>query len=279
MPSDTYVAPNDDALRWYHSPEEHAVQIIFMNCLLIPICVFLWKRFQKQQSKRSDDELAPLVAPRPLSIIEILSVASLTCAWILQAYHKMQYGPRRLGNFLYPCHPFTACILLSFYVRPYNYRLASYIWTFAVQCSVLSLVAMLLPDTSDIAPAFKWWAIPSYWIHHGVLTMLPWVCTATRAFHVRPDQFNTFWWPFAYALWTLFFFDVQQTVSLFMNTVGRTWGTESEEIMNINYMIYPPPVASKLMIRVGLCLITTVKYCLVTFVVFCHCRGVADETL
>lgn len=237
------VIETDDALRWFHTPMEHAAQILVTNFLLVPLCLWLYRAFSKQESAKKEDELAPKKPPHSLFLLEKLLVLTLCVAWVLQLYHKSLYSPRRLLGFLYPCHPISALVLYSFYMRSRNYRVASYVWSFTIQCCILSGIAMALPDTSDIAEQYRWWAVPVFWIHHGLLTVVPWVSLLTGAFHVEPQQFNKFWFPFAYALWTLYFFNVQQTTSLFFNTIGRTWGTDTEEICNVNYMIYPPPVA------------------------------------
>ena len=96
--------------------------------------------------------------------------------------------------------------------------------------------------------SFRWWAVPVFWVHHGLLTVVPWFLLLTRAFHVEPAQFNLFWFPFAFCLWGLYFFNVQQTTALFFNTIGRTWWTDTEEICNVNYMIFPPPVAGAVVV-------------------------------
>ena len=233
----------NEHLRWFYSPNEHIFQIALCNIVLVPFSIVVWRRFWTQEARKDPKDLAPLAAPRPLYVFETASVVLLAVAWVLAFFHKCQYGARRITSMLYPCHPYTLLVLLAFYYRSRNYRTASYIWNYTIQTCILSGIAMALPDTSDIIPEFRWWAIPTFWTHHTLLTIVPYIALFTRAFHVTPNNFNSFWFPFAYATGTLYFFDVQQTVSLFLNTFGRHWGTDTEAVCNINYMIHPPPVA------------------------------------
>lgn len=128
-------------------------------------------------------------------------------------------------------------------------KIASKIWNFTVQCCILSGVALALPDNSDVAEKFRWWAIPLFWIHHIILTIIPWIALKEQVFDVEVEHFGWFWYPFAFFAWNLYFFDIQQGISLFFNTLGRHWGTPDDAVCNINYMIYPPPVAGLLFIH------------------------------
>jgi hypothetical protein len=244
MADDVVVAPEEDeALRWFHSPAEHAAQILVVNLVCLPWCLWLCRRFSQGEAAKSEAELAPRKAPRPLNIFEKIGAVTLLVAWLLNVAHKLLYGPRRMLALLFPCHPISFLVLYALFERGRNFRRASYLWSFTVQCCFLSGIAMALPDTSDIAAQYRWWAVPVFWVHHAVVTALPWVCLLTGAFHVETRQFNAFWFPFAFTAWALYFFNVQQTTSLLFNTVGRHWWTDTQEICNINYMVYPPPVA------------------------------------
>ena len=123
--------------------------------MLVPICVRLYRKYSREELSKGEHERAPIRAPRPLNAFEQLCTATLTIAWVLQVVHKCLYGPRRLISFLYPCHPISALVLYCLFKRKSNYRVASYVWCFTLQCCILSGIAMALPDTSDIAEQYR----------------------------------------------------------------------------------------------------------------------------
>ena len=155
-PGVVLVDGNDDHLRWFHSPTEHLAQILVVNFVFGPVCLHLYNKFSRSESRKADAELAPLAPPRPLNLVERTCFLVLSVAWALNVFHKTLYGPRRLTGLLYPCHPISALVLYCIYTRSKNYRRASYVWSFTVQCCILSGIAMALPDTSDIAEPYRY---------------------------------------------------------------------------------------------------------------------------
>jgi hypothetical protein len=183
--------------------------------------------------------------PRALFWWESLLVSTLWLATALQAYHKWLYDARRLLDLLAPCYMVTLSVLAPFALRSRYFEVASQLWNATVQTAILSGIALVLPDNSGVRPEYAWWAVPLFWVHHVVLTAVPLVTLCSGAFRTMPDHFLTFWHPFTYAAWTLVIFNVAQGLSLFFNTVGRTWGSVDPKVININYMIFPPPVAGE----------------------------------
>ncbi|KAL3775758.1 hypothetical protein ACHAW5_005328 [Stephanodiscus triporus] len=206
---------------WYIHPERHVVEYVAVVVISSAIIRGVQPSLSRYPEDRADDLRPPL-------LVRVVTSFIYAC----QLAYKLSGYPGKILMMGMPCNViWTMYMALCFLpLRPQTMHV---MYQLMVPYSILAVVAVATPDTSDIT---MWMEVPFFFFMHYALIAYP-------AYFLRSGRISALsfldgdgsaatnflrWWTLACAYFGLFYFGAAVPLSL-------VYG------INLNYMLSPPP--------------------------------------
>jgi len=212
---------------WYIHPERHVIECV----AFVAVSSMIIRGVQPALSRYPEDRANDL---NPPLLVKIVTSFIYAC----QLAYKLSGYPGKILMMGMPCNViWTMYMALCFLsLRPQTMHV---MYLLLVPFSVLAIVAVATPDTSDIT---MWMEVPFFFFMHYALIAYPLYFLLSGRISVlsflggNGDMATNFlrWWTLACAYFGLFYFGAAVPLSLVHG-------------INLNYMLSPPPTPGDLL--------------------------------
>jgi hypothetical protein len=210
---------------WYISPRQHVLECLICS---IMCALFLIRSYLTLSKYHPPTKTAAIRPPLALRLITLVVVS-------LQFYYKAQGYSGKMYFWVMPCNMnWLLLFVLSFYPG-LSWGASHLLLQMCVSFSGLAVIALLVPDTSDLVLPFE---VPYFFTSHALLSIYPFYFVATGQISTLPPVTGTkqhnvmeyflVWWSFACSTFGLFYFGIVTPLSIYSG-------------INLNYMLSPPP--------------------------------------
>eukprot|EP01089_Gocevia_fonbrunei_P020191 TRINITY_DN7449_c0_g1_i4.p1 TRINITY_DN7449_c0_g1~~TRINITY_DN7449_c0_g1_i4.p1 ORF type:complete len:285 (+),score=10.02 TRINITY_DN7449_c0_g1_i4:35-889(+) len=195
--------------------EQHLIELFFVNLIGWGGVYFLIKKYPKRNLEPSKK------FSTPLSIIEKILLINLIISYLCNLYYKGSLGLHYLTNMTFPCHVLTLIYIILLSSK--SFKITHFLWNTMVFLTHNTLLALSLPDTSDVRFPFQ---MEVFYLQHISLLFAPLLFLWNDRFKIdRTDTY--FFWMSIFTV-TLFHYDVHLILGLIFK-------------VNVNYLVWPPP--------------------------------------
>ncbi|KAF2071884.1 hypothetical protein CYY_006811 [Polysphondylium violaceum] len=205
-----------DERHWFLSPEQHALEFIYMNLTYILVIIFGSYLLKGRKSKIT------VVNDKKDHILVKLVALVLAINVIMNLIYKTSKSCRQLFFMLQPCHV-VSCVYI-FCLLTNNYQRGLKVFKVSIYMIFVTVAALVRPDTTDLTLQYE---VLNFYIQHYALLFAPFILQIYR-YNIE------FEWGYAlissgiFGIAHFFFFEIFSFIS------G----------ININYMLFPPPLGS-----------------------------------
>lgn len=210
---------------WYISPRQHVSEGLICSILCAMLLLRSYLTLSKYHLPTKNAAIRPPLALRLLTFVVVA----------LQFYYKAQGYSGKMYFWVMPCNMnWLLLFALSFYPG-LSWSASHLLLQMCVSFSGLAVIALLVPDTSDLVLPFE---VPYFFISHALLSIYPFYFVATGQISTLPPvtgpkqhavlEYFLVWWSIACSTFGLFYFGIVTPLSVYSG-------------INLNYMLSPPP--------------------------------------
>ncbi|KAL3807004.1 hypothetical protein ACHAXA_010480 [Cyclostephanos tholiformis] len=231
---------------YYIHPERHVIEYV----AVVVISLVIIRTVQPALSRHPKEEVIDL---NPPPLVKIITTFIYAC----QLAYKLIGYPGKILMMGMPCNVIWTMYMALCYF-PLRPRAMHVIYQLMIPYTILAIVAVATPDTSDITlwmevPFFFFMhyaliAYPAYFLWSGRISALSFIGGGTAAATAFLG-----WWILACAYFGLFYFGVAVPLSLVCG-------------INLNYMLSPPPTPGNFLSGPNFRLLSTLACALAFFV-------------